>query len=467
MQSSKVSRIEAFYADLFRATEHRFPPDRDTAPPFHQWVAETVALDGKPFDFTDHEYLRGPYADPHPYQIFQKATQLGCTTLAILRAVYGARYRGFKGVLYLFPGLYDALDFSKSRVTPLIQDNPDTIGTWIRETDSAGLKQLWNGFLFLRGMRSRAGLKSVPIDFLVCDELDESPQASLKLAFERMAHSIHKEILMLSNPTLPDFGINKEFQQTDQRFWLLKCPSCGEYTDLVESFPDCLVERGGRVIRACVKCGAELDPSRGEWVAKHPNVRDRRGFQFSQLHSHYVNPGEILREFRSTDNLQEFHNLKLGLPYIEAENRLSVEEVLALCGDYPNATEDPGPCSLGCDQGKDLHVVIGRRDPLGDKAGKIVHIGVYSSWEDLDGLMKRFHVARAVVDGLPEQRAARAFAEQHRGRVHLCFYQQHRKGEPLWSDKDWTLSVDRTESLDTSTHQLQQGRVIPRGCATR
>ena len=97
------------------------------------------------------------------------------------------------------------------------------------------------------------------------------------MAMERMGHSEYKEALFLSNPTLPDYGVSKAFQETDQRYWLLKCEACGGWTDLIETFPNCLVEVGDRVIRACRKCQAELDPSRGEWVAKHPTVTERRG----------------------------------------------------------------------------------------------------------------------------------------------------------------------------------------------
>jgi len=59
---------------------------------------------------------------------------------------------------------------------------------------------------------------------------------------ERMAHSELKQVLKLSNPTLPDYGINKAFQETDQRYWLLKCEKCNAYTCLEDTFPDCLLE---------------------------------------------------------------------------------------------------------------------------------------------------------------------------------------------------------------------------------
>jgi len=170
--------------------------------------------------------------------------------------------------LVLFPSRSDVLDFSKGRISPLIDDNLESIGQWLQETDAAGLKRVWNTFLYLRGMHSRVGLKSVPTDLIVFDELDEAPQNAKDMAMERESHSELKEVVMLSNPTLPDYRIDKEFQQTDQRYWLLKCPHCGEYTCLEDTFPDCLLKIDSRVILACSRCQGELDPAIGQWVAK-------------------------------------------------------------------------------------------------------------------------------------------------------------------------------------------------------
>ncbi len=277
-----------------------------------------------------------------------------------------------------------------------------------------------------------------------------------------MAHSEFKEVLMLSNPSLPDFGIDRAFQETDQRFWLLKCDGCGRWCNLVDEFPGCLHERKGRTYRACVGCNRELDISKGQWVAKKPGA-DRRGYQHSQLHSAYVDPAELLRKFRTARTLSNFYNLCLGLAYVEAENRLSVEEVLALCGDAGIASSCGEVCCMGVDQGSDLHVTILK--PHYDRAGDVVHLGVYKDWEDLDGLMKRFTVGRAVVDALPEQRNARAFAERHAGRVFLNFYNEHQKGAPQWNEKNLTVLVNRTESLDASGKLIQDRNILlPKEC---
>lgn len=457
-------RKEALYEKLLTSIELRFDPNRGgDYQSIGKWAEETpIILDGQPFSFDGHEYLREPYADTHPFQVEQKATQLGCTVKALLYAIHCARYKNYRGILYLFPTKSDVIEFSKGRVSELIDDNKETIGKWVTNTDTAGLKKIYNTYLYLRGMQSKVSLKSIPVDLVIYDELDEAPQDRIKIAQERMGHSLFKETRMLSNPTIPDYGINLVFQETDQRYWLLKCPSCGHYTCLEDTFPGCLVETGGRVIRACERCQGELDPAVGEWVAKSPGA-DKRGWQYSQLYSRFVSPAEILHEFRTTNNMQHFYNLKIGIPYIEAENRLSLEEVLHLCGSGGIESASPGPCSMGVDQGKDLHVVIGQR--YMGRAGKIVHLGIYRDWEELDRLMKAFNVSRCVVDALPETRNARAFAERHRGKVFLNYYQEHQKGTYKWNEGNLTVSCNRTESLDASHNEVMRGEIIlPKEC---
>jgi hypothetical protein len=459
-----TSRKNELFAQLLSSIELKFDSENGQAyRSIGEWAESVpIILDGKPFTFREHEYLRQPYQDDHPFVVEMKAAQLGLTTRAMLRAFYHARYRNYRGILYLFPSKSDVLDFSKGRISPLIEDNPDSLGRWVKDTDAAGIKKIHNTFLYLRGMVSRVGLKSIPVDLVIFDELDEAPQQAVGMAMERMGHSEFREVMMLSNPTIPDYGIDKAFQETDQRYWLLKCPSCGHYTCLEDTFPACLVEVKGRVIRACSKCQAELNPNVGEWVAKQPRITEKRGYHYSQLFSHYVDPADILHQYRTTNNLQNFFNLKIGVAYIEAENRLSVEEVLALCGNASIAAGDPGPCTMGVDQGKDLHVVIGKQQF--DK-GHIIHLGIYRDWEDLDRLMKSFHVSRCVVDALPETRNARAFAEKHKGKVFLNYYQEKQKGKYKWNEQDLTVACNRTEALDASHNEVMHGKVVfPKEC---
>ncbi len=56
---------------------------------------------------------------------------------------------------------------------PLLADNP-FLSRLLKDTDTAGLKRIGSAYLYLPGMQSTVGMKSVPADMLVFDELDEA-----------------------------------------------------------------------------------------------------------------------------------------------------------------------------------------------------------------------------------------------------------------------------------------------------
>jgi len=437
------------------------------------WAVQMkILLDRGLFTFARHECLEAPYTDDHPKQVELKCTQMGNTTRALLRAFWCALYMPFVGILYLFPSSKGSGDFSRSRVKPLIERNPETLGKWVIDTDSIGLKRVRGKNLYFRGTKSTEGLRSDPVDFIIYDEFDLFLAGIEAVARERMAHSDYKWEHFLSNPTLPDYGIDRLYQLSDQRRWLLKCPRCGGWTDPIEEWvsgarpreravPELLWERrDGTVVIRCMRCReGVLDPAHGEWVALRPSVTEWRGYQYSQLISQYVPPAEILSQYRTTLSMSAFYNYKLGLAYVEADCRITVEEVLALCGSHGIAASDPGPCFMGVDQGKGLHVVIGRSD------GMIVHIGEYKDFEDLDRLMTSFVVSRCVIDGMPETRKAREFADRFPGRVFLNWYSEHQKGAYAWDEKRHQVSDNRTESLDASHQALMDKKIVlPRQC---
>ena len=465
------SRKEDLFTELITSLDQKFGDGQESSPDLGVWaVNNEILLDGKKFTFKKHEYLIEPYSDKHPYQVELKATQLGLTSKAMLRVFHTARYGGdkYRGIGYYFPSRTDVTDLSKTRLDPLIEDNPDTIGQWMHDTNAANVKKIWKCNLVLRGMRSRIGMKGQPIDFLIFDELDEAPPKSVDMILERMAHSEAGDLLFLSNPTLPDYGIDKLFQLSDQNYWLLKCPKCNHYTNLVDTFPNCLLMVKGKVIRACEKCRTELNPSRGQWVAKRPDIVDIRGRQYSQLFSQtkMTEPRKILDTFHTTSNMTDFYNLKIGIAYVEAQNRLSVQQVLDCCGDKGIASSSDEGTFMGVDQGNHLHVVIGKHHPK--RSGEVIHVGEYmgnkekdgSAWLILDELMTRFKVMRCVVDGLPETKHARAFAERFPGRVFLCFSNVYQKGSYRWDERTHMVQANITETLDASHRLLADGDML-------
>lgn len=450
-----------------RLSELTSPATRASSEPLALWAEKRIRLEGKPFSFEGHEYLREIYDDGSPHVVLSKAAQIGGTTWSILRSLH-ACLSGLN-VAYFFPTRTDVLEFSKSRVGPLVADNP-FLQKELRDTDTAGLKRIGDAHLYLRGMQSTVGMKSIPVDMVVFDELDEATPDAKALAKERLSHSDYRRIIELSNPSIPGYGIDEGYQESDQRHWTIKCLGCGRWTAPEKAFPTKLGEEV-RVIRerqdgscylACPSCGGELDPSQGEWVADYPS-RPIHGYRISQLFSSKIDPGEILREYRKTYNPERFFTLKIGIPWVDVENKLSTHEVLALCGDSGMLERSEHACTMGVDTGKELHVVVSRRRlnaAKDDERREVVWIGTARSYEELDALMERYSVSRCVIDALPEIHATRAFMERHRGRVWLNFFVESQKGSYRWDEEQQIVQVNRTEALDAAKKAIRDGEVI-------
>ena len=461
----KVRRIDSYVRA--RMMEMARPETRSVAEPLAAWAVRRIRLDGKPFSFDGHEFLRAIYDDRAPHLVLSKAAQIGGTTAAILRAIHTCVVG--LDVMYFFPTRSDVLDFSRARVNPLVAENP-FLAKLMTDTDTMGVKKIGDAHLYFRGMQSNVGMKSVPADLIVFDELDEAEPQAKAMAKERLGHSDYKRIFELSNPSLPDYGIDEVYQRSDQRHWTLKCPACGTWTALDREFPRKLGQEvkvilprpDGSFYRACPKCQGELDLAAGEWVAEFPK-RPIHGYRISQLFSSKVDPGEILEEYRTTRYADRFYNLKIGIPWADLERRLDAASVLALCSDSPRldkAEGDNGWYSMGVDTGSALHVVILRYELGLKETETLVYLGECREFEDLDALMERFKVGSCVIDGLPETHSTREFARRHAGKVHLCFFQENQRGAPNWNSAERTVTVNRTEALDASRAAIRQKLVV-------
>ena len=446
-----------------RAMELATPATRGLTDPVAEWAMKKIRLEGRPFTFKGHEYLRDIYDDRAQHIVLSKAAQIGGTTWAILRSIR-ACLSGLN-VIYFFPTRTDVLEFSKSRVGPLLGDNP-FLARQMKDTDTAGLKRIGDAHLYMRGMRSSVGMKSVPADMIVFDELDEATPDARAMAWERISHSDYKRVIELSNPSLPNYGIDEQFEKSDQRHWTLKCPGCNEWTCLEREFPTKLNEevkiilpRDGTYYRACPKCSHELDLDKGEWVADYPD-RKTHGYRVSQLFSSKVDPGEILEEYRTTRYPERFWNLKIGIPWVDLERRLDVPTVLALCR---NEEPPKGFNVMGVDTGKQLHVVILRTSEYQRWPGHLIHMQTCNEFSELDELMKRFDVRRCVIDGLPETHATRDFARRHDD-VYLNFFNENQHGSAKWDRKENKVDINRTEALDSSRAVIRDKKVtiLPR-----
>jgi len=425
--------------------------------------------------------------DRSQVKVIRKSTQGTFTESEVLNTCFGMIKGHYPaGVYYLMPNANKVSDFSKSRFKPLIDENPDTIGCFVRSTDSATLKRIGRAFLYFRSgrlsqnigkgdMKSSAALKGDPCDHAVFDEYDEMDMNIDEFVDGRMAKSRIGTKTYLANPTIPDYGSDAKFQQSCQYYWHCKCFVCGWYTclDLEEYWPEdgseCKVLRrrkDGTVYRACRHCGAELWPSNGQWVAKRPEIKDFAGYTIGHASYPWMDLKKLLDAWENPNvDRANLIRIRLGRPYMEAENRLTHEQIYRCCGKRGMVDTDPGPCSMGVDQGGgtgDLfHVVVGKRVTIhATVKAMILKMSILKGWAELDTYMRRYHVTRCVIDGLPNQKDARAFAHRHKGKVFLSYFSKTQKDGFTWDEKEFKVNSYRTEAMDESHDELQNGLLL-------
>ena len=448
---------------------------------FYEWIANlSPRLEtGAHFTFEDHEYLLPLYKDEHRDIVFQKASQVCISTYGIFDCLFRVMEYGNTAIFYQ-PTATHVFEFSKTRFAPIIEGNP-----YIRKSieknmiESASARQIGKGQLFCRGLTTGLAAKSVPADMIVIDELDEveNPEIITETR-ERTFHSKYKIFRKYSRPSFPGYGINAFFLESDQRFWLVKCPGCSSWRDLVHDFTEKNVDLIPGDLPICLKCGRELtkeDVRNGLFVPKKPDITDVRGYQISQINAPFVDYSEIKREFvkaKKRGKQESFFRGTIGIPYIDAYKNVTVDKVMACRADLEEPDHWKHTYVMGIDQGDDIHGVVGFFDKEKGK-NRIVDIFLLDDFEDIDAQIKRWNIGVVVIDANPNKHPARKLSERFEGKVYLHYYNDNLKSSefvfytPGQQKRNQTQRANhfmaesnRVEIADETTEDIMSQQVI-------
>jgi hypothetical protein len=109
--------------------------------------------------------------------------------------------------------------FSQSRFGPVIKKNLYLRRRMKGSVDNAELKSIGDSWIHFGGAQKENQAISVPADILVHDEWDFSDLDVLDTYGKRTIASKLDWVWRFSTPTLPGYGIDAEYAQTDQRVW--------------------------------------------------------------------------------------------------------------------------------------------------------------------------------------------------------------------------------------------------------
>jgi len=444
-------------AEAMRQTTGREPHDL----PFEAWLAHFIETpERRPFTFEGRPWLPelARAAVTLPNIVVEKASQLGATILFLCASFYlMARRELPAGVVYFFPTDGDVRELSKTKAFPLL-DRSYLRGLVAGRADEVYLKRIADSWLYFRGTHSTIRMKAISADVANFDEADEIPAEALAMARERIHASKLQWERHFSIPTVPNYGVDRSFQATDQRFWTFRCAACSKEFDLETHFPNSLtVAKDGTVLRCCPACKHPVALDDGRWIARNPGARGA-GFHLSQLLSPTVEPADLLREYTSTDRVPQFMRGRLGLPYVEASGKLSEGEVLDLCGAVERANTAER-AFVGIDVGRVLHWVA----VVNDGAVRVIGMGEEPTFEAMERRLRELNCEKFVVDALPETHYAIQLAERFRGIGWLNYYTAS-KQPPRWTEDEARnfLRVDcnRTEQLDRLFGAVKGGKIV-------
>lgn len=301
--------------------------------------------------------------------IFVASTQVAKTEIGLNFLGYAAAHAPGP-VLAVYPTIEIGQLWSKQRLTPMIDESPVLSKLFGQQKSRDGsntvmLKEFPDGVLRVGGANSPSSLSSMPVKYLMADEVDRYPRdvgASrdgdgegdpVDLAEARTTTYARRKIFKASSPTIQSLSrIWKDWLRSSQGEYHVPCPHCHELQVLMRENLKYDPERPEETAAfACVHCGAliqesskpwMLDEANGaRWIHRFPDRIKVRGFHLSAWYSalglgkpwgHWARRYEEVK--RDPNRRKSFINTVDGLCFEDPTERLDWEVVRSRAGGF-------------------------------------------------------------------------------------------------------------------------------------
>ena len=410
---------------------------------------------GEELDYVDRPYLIDILSDFHPTLRIKKGAQVGITQANIQKILFVADNNKI-AVIYTFPTKTDVFNFSKARFSVIVR-NSRYLQSRMRDYDNASTKQIGDSTIYFSGTFNDRQAISIPSDINVHDELDFSDQSVREVYSARLSVSKLAYQWDFSTPTLPGYGIDALYKDSDQHVWIVTCQHCRRKQQ-INFFKNISQSRTKGYFFSCRKCNKEIDRRIGKWVAKNPKSPNR-GYFVPQTICHIISANVLMREYKQAPNrvngMKTFYNFRLGETYESGEQ--SISETLVRNHVVAGSSEK-GDIFMGIDQGDIFHcevtkIVRGRR--------VIIFIARLHSFQEIRDLYAFYSPKVAVLDALPNHHNAQELANEL-SNLYLAYY----KGDSLDVEEltkhrdDKIVNIPRTEGLDATAQQWNTNNVV-------
>lgn len=422
-----------------------------------------------------HQFLIDIYNDQSDNLVVIKAAQVGMSTLEVLKNIRDAEMQRMD-IIYTLPSDADVGIFVGGKVNRIIANNKH-LETLTADKDSIEQKKVGNSMIYFRGTWTKKAAIMVTADRLVHDEKDSSKQDVIADYQARMQHSKFKQTHVFSHPSVPNSGVDVEWQLSDQKEWFIKCPHCQheQYLSWNTEDPKRMSVDLVNKTFVCKKCRGvltDIDRACGRWVArldrsKHPDIK-WSGYHISLLMAPWVSAAEIIDKYNEVmagkQTMDFFYNKVLGLPYAGSGNVVLEDTVKGAWTKEKNLYKSR--LIIGVDSGIKLNYVVGNKQGL-------VGYGTFKDWmpdgnnklalnETAEYFLVQFPQSVMVVDQGGDIIGPRKLREKYPGRVFLCHYARDRKTMQLirWGAKDESgnVVVDRNRMIQLVIDEMRDRR---------
>lgn len=417
------------------------------------WIAKykIKTETGLPLTFKNHTFLYDIYNDLSPLQAILKAPQIGATLMETIKSLWVAK-KLKKDIIYTLPTQNDVEDMAGGKVNRIIAQNP-ILQQWVKEHDTVEQKTVGDNIVYYRGTWTNKQAMMVSSGLNLHDEVDASKQEVIEQYETRLQAQASGWRWYFSHPSLPGIGVDKYWQQSDQKHWFVKCEACNERQYL--SWPDS-IQNKQYVCKECKKILSVDVIRRGEWIKKY-NDRAFSGYWISQLMCPWITAAKIIDDYENKTE-DYFYNYVLGLPHIGSNDKLTKDLLMQnLTGNKTLPSTDER-IVIGIDTGLRLDYV------MGSGAG-LFYAGDCKDYGELDEQMQRWPKAMAVIDAGGDLIGSRAFKERWPGRVFLCYTGGDRKNtdEPVWNDDERMVTASRDKTIQLVIDEFRDKRIPLQG----
>ncbi|MDD3906444.1 MAG: phage terminase large subunit family protein [Candidatus Omnitrophica bacterium] len=440
------------------------------------WTIRYRTLKGKPYTFysstvpqAHRPFLMQPMYDQHPHKVTEKGRQIGMSENSLTEALWFPDQHPFTKVVYVFPRDKQVRRFSSTRIDVAIEQSPYLKSRM--KSANVYQKDIGDSFLILSSAWQADLGEGIDADVLFIDEKDRM-KAKVEIAFEEsLKSSPYGYLREFSTPSIPNMGVDENYQKSDQHEWMVRCEACGMMQPITypESFLKLKAKDGTVSYRfACTKkgCRGKLNRYWGEWVPKFAG-RNIRGYHISQMLAPWISANKIMQNKEKYVFKQLFYNYVLGIPYM-GDAMLVTEAMLDACVETNLVKLPAGEAVVaGVDWGDTSWMVIGKLwegRPLIIDLIKIDSDDAEEHPKEVARMMQKYNVRLCVCDaGYGKDRNARLL-KQFPGRIFSCYYPNIEGGSSKvflasWQDSQAKVTVDRTVSLKLMLHAFSSGNL--------